>query len=371
MIIDEKKEYLVQATVIEARHLTGKDSSGMSNPFVKIKCADLAVQTTEVLHETLTPVWNQSFTFSGLRLMEQEFQTAELSFEVYSKNRFLGNELIGKYSIGLSTLYKDANHEYFNVWLTLASPDDPDESQGYLLVDCFVIGSGDKPPVHSLNDKTNQDVADEDEDVNIDTMKFDELKAYQDKKQGIIILGKPSVARKSFQLSVYVFKAENLVDFGSMVGSGKCNAFISARAVGLVQRTKIVGNNSNPGYNQKMLFPCYFPFLNDKILLRIWNHQPRSADEFIANIPEFSVPNDYFNISKLISMGGRMPAKWINLYSIPPWERNNGFMNNFVKIRHPKEGTFFMGRVLLSFSLLPNEKPAFCVMPCNPFYVNK
>ena len=127
----------------------------------------------------------------------------------------------------------------------------------------------------------------------------------------------------------------------------------------------MIKENSGPVFNQKMLFPCYYPFLNDKILLRIWNCRYNASDDFIANIPEFPSPNDYFNITKLISMGGRMAAKWINLYGIPPWERNT----SFTKIKHPKEGTYYMGRVLISFTLLANEKPTFTTMPCNPFYV--
>jgi hypothetical protein len=366
---DDTKEYLVQCNVIEARHLAGKNDNGMSNPFVKIKCADLPIQGTEVTYDCLTPVWNQSFSFVGLKMNSQQFQTAELSFNVYSKNNFMGNSLIGRYSIGLSTLYKNANHEFYNVWLTLSSPDDPDDAQGYLLVDCFIITAGDRPPVHSMNDKVNQDVADEDDELNIDNMNIDELKAYQEKKQGIIILGKPTVARKSFQLSVYVFKAESLIQFPGTFGLTKPNSFVSARCMGLVQRTANIKNNTAPIFNQKMMFPCYYPILNDKIMLRLWNLQMADSDVFIANIPEFAVSTDFFNLSKLISIGGRMPAKWINLYGIPPCDRNTGFIANFVKRRQPQEGTWFMGRILISFALLPNEKPSYSVAPCNPFYV--
>jgi len=37
----DKKEYLVGVTVIEARNLSGKDSAGTSDPFVKITCANM------------------------------------------------------------------------------------------------------------------------------------------------------------------------------------------------------------------------------------------------------------------------------------------------------------------------------------------
>lgn len=43
----KKKEYLVQITIIEARHLAAKDD-GSSNPFVKMSCFDLPVQVSEV-----------------------------------------------------------------------------------------------------------------------------------------------------------------------------------------------------------------------------------------------------------------------------------------------------------------------------------
>ena len=219
---DVQKEYLVQVTIVEARHLVGKCDDGLSNPFIKIKCGDLPAQATEIVYGTLTPVWNQAFSFTNLLLTKVALQRSELCFEVYSKNNFLGNSLIGTYAVGLFTLYRNANHEFFSCWLTLTSPEFPNDAQGYLLVNCFIIGPSDKPPVHSLNDKVNQDVGEEDEELNLDNMNIDQLKEYQEKKQGIIVLGKPSIARKTFQLSVYIFKAEQLIDMEKLLfGGGK------------------------------------------------------------------------------------------------------------------------------------------------------
>ena len=118
----------------------------MANPFVKMKVADLPIQTSQVISQTLTPVWNQSFSFKGLFLNMNELQSSELTFELWSKNNYLGNDLIGVYSVGLHTLYRNAKHEFFSCWLTLTSDENPTESQGYLLVNCFIIGPGDMPP---------------------------------------------------------------------------------------------------------------------------------------------------------------------------------------------------------------------------------
>ena len=226
MITQKKKEYLCQIKIVEARELTSKNDDGFSNPFVKLRCANSPNQTSVVVYENLNPVWNQSFTFTNIMLEDKDFETAELRFEVWNRNRFFDNELIGMYSVGLSTLYRNAGHEFYQVWLTLTSPKSADKSQGFLKVDCFIIAQGDSPPVHSINDKFNDDVEEEDEDLNLDAMTLEELKAYQEKKQGIIILGTPQVARKAFELSCYVFKAENIIEFPGVVGLKKPTAFI-------------------------------------------------------------------------------------------------------------------------------------------------
>lgn len=54
---------------------------------------------------------------------QYELETFELILEVYDHNAVLANEMIGYYSIGLSTLYRNLNHEFYKVWLTLFNPD--------------------------------------------------------------------------------------------------------------------------------------------------------------------------------------------------------------------------------------------------------
>lgn len=63
---------------------------------------------------------------------QYELETFELIVEVFDYNALMNNELIGYYSIGLSTLYRNLNHEFFRTWLTLFNPEMPNEVQGYL-----------------------------------------------------------------------------------------------------------------------------------------------------------------------------------------------------------------------------------------------
>ena len=60
-------------------------------------------------------------------LTNVELETFEMKVEVYNWNAFLSNDLIGGYSIGLSTLHRNNNHEFFNEWITLLHPEEGSE----------------------------------------------------------------------------------------------------------------------------------------------------------------------------------------------------------------------------------------------------
>lgn len=86
---------------------------------------------------------------------QYELESFELNFNLYDYNVILKNELIGTYSVGLSTVYRHANHEFFKVWLRLIDPNSPNptECQGYLKVSCFIVGQNERPPVHANDDQ--------------------------------------------------------------------------------------------------------------------------------------------------------------------------------------------------------------------------
>ena len=45
-----------------------------------------------------------------------------------------------------------------------------------------------------------------------------------------------------------------------------------------------------------------------------------------------------------------MPPQWINIYGTKPLERSN-------RTKNRKEGSSFLGRVLIAFSMITNERP--------------
>jgi hypothetical protein len=52
--------------------------------------------------------------------------------ELYDHNPIFLNELIGQYSIGLSTMYRSLNHEFYKTWISVFHPDEPNLVTGFL-----------------------------------------------------------------------------------------------------------------------------------------------------------------------------------------------------------------------------------------------
>ena len=141
--------------------------AGTSDPFVEVTCAG-QVQQTQKKYEVNSATWNQSLSFPGLMMNIYELETFELNFELYDHNDVFANELIGQYSVGLSTLYRNLNHEFYKNWVGVFHKDNPNKVSAYLQVSCFIIGPGEKPPVHGQDEAdVDDDLADSDEDEQV------------------------------------------------------------------------------------------------------------------------------------------------------------------------------------------------------------
>lgn len=105
---------------------------------------------------------------------EFELETLEMIIELYDHNALVLNELIGHYSIGLSTMHRNTDHEFHRKWIGLFSPDQPNVIQGQLLISAFIVGPNEKPPAHTADDNMDDELDDgdgEDELKKIELMK--------------------------------------------------------------------------------------------------------------------------------------------------------------------------------------------------------
>lgn len=178
--------------------------------------------------EVNSATWNQSLSFKDIWMNQYELETFEITLELLDHNNLFTNELIGQYSIGLSTLYRNLNHEFYKVWVGMFHKDNPNKIQGYLQISCFIVGPNERPPVHASDeDFGDDDAADSEEDDDIIAARIESIK----RVQGILQVSTPSKILKSWQMSIIIAKAE---DLPAVNADKKMSAFVSARVNGIV-----------------------------------------------------------------------------------------------------------------------------------------
>lgn len=118
---------------------------------------------------------------------QYELETFEIIVEAYDHNAVYANELIGSYSIGLSTLQRSLNHEFYKSWLTLYNHDESPDITGYLQVSCFIVGPGERPPAH-IDDK---DFGEETGDIDDENMTEAMRQKLKEARKGVFLLNEP------------------------------------------------------------------------------------------------------------------------------------------------------------------------------------
>jgi len=277
-----------------------------------------------------------------------ELETTELMFEVFDHNALFANEVIGYVSVGISTMYRHINHEFYRTWIPLLNSEEGAEVQGKLQISCYVIGPGEKQPAHALDEVYEDEEYDDDLGAEISEAKKKEL---QEKKKGIYIMKAPKLFSKFYSMNISILKIEGYPEDTS--GKG-LTTYCSARVMGNTLITNSIRDNSNPLFNCKLRFPVYLPILNDKIIIKVWVEHSRTSVEHYANIPEIPKQDDCFNISVLQGKEGLMPSQWFNLYGTKLEDRSYFYSASSA---YYLEGSSFMGRALIGMSINSTKTP--------------
>jgi len=85
---------------IDKANVIGKDSSGTSDPYVKVIFRGQEIYKTDTVKKTLTPVWNENF-----KLDIADRITNKLIFQVFDWNKLQKHDLIGQAQIPLYEVY--------------------------------------------------------------------------------------------------------------------------------------------------------------------------------------------------------------------------------------------------------------------------
>lgn len=351
--LSEKKNFLVQVTLHEARNLKSTRKSGLVNCYAMINVANGIPQTTHVIEETVQATWAQQFTFKSVCLTELEKEQYEITLTIFDHSDFLANKIVGSASIGLGYLYNQSRHEIYYKWITIKHPEDPkSQASGYILQSCYIIGEGDDPPMHDANEVPEDDDYDQfagmDENELLD-LKPEEILIRKNKAKNYSLMSDPKIHDNMYQLYVHVVHATELKE--------DMDCFVSCRVLNYVMTTELVVKSKSPKFGTRFCFPIAFPQLNDKIILKMWK-KGLMSDTFYGNIPENPFFENKFHINYLQAAGGNMPFTWVNLYGIPEHERSGWWSNTFSQKKQKfVEGTDYLGRVLISMVLRIHENP--------------
>mmetsp|Transcript_22852 Transcript_22852/g.74422 ORF Transcript_22852/g.74422 Transcript_22852/m.74422 type:complete len:1705 (+) Transcript_22852:146-5260(+) len=131
-------------------------------PFVKVSIdrgdgTKTSTQKTERREPTSSPLFGSLFFFDNLVMGEGELSGATISFRVYDHHKILGDILIGGWETDLETVYSLTDHELFRKWVPLVDQRGYRQNvQGQLLLSVTVLGPGDKPPIHSLSEESEE-----------------------------------------------------------------------------------------------------------------------------------------------------------------------------------------------------------------------
>ena len=109
-----------------------------------------------------------------------ELETFEMVIDLYDHNAIFANEVIGSYSIGLSTLHRNTNHEFYKTWISMWNKNSPNKIMAYLLFSAFIVGPNERPPMHTADEDFDPDGAeDSEEDEDEIAKKIENIKRAQ------------------------------------------------------------------------------------------------------------------------------------------------------------------------------------------------
>lgn len=98
--------------VQEAKGLPAKDYNGLSDPYVRLQLGKSKART-RVIRKTLTPSWNEEFTFKVDDLSE------ELQISVWDEDRFLVDDFLGQLKVPVSRVLDSEKHTMPLTWFPL------------------------------------------------------------------------------------------------------------------------------------------------------------------------------------------------------------------------------------------------------------
>ncbi|XP_065672712.1 multiple C2 and transmembrane domain-containing protein 1 isoform X3 [Hydra vulgaris] len=122
--------FLVEGEIVSGSGLIARDSTGKSDPYVKVKLNSKNIYKTKIVYRNLDPQWRESFS------LYVENVDSDLIFKVYDFDRILYDDYMGECKVSLGSL--KVNKEY-DMQLPLINLSGLEEQLGFIRVKLSVI----------------------------------------------------------------------------------------------------------------------------------------------------------------------------------------------------------------------------------------
>jgi Ca2+-dependent lipid-binding protein len=297
--------YLILVRILEGSDLIPSGTNSYLNPFVVVTVRD-KVKHTKACKKTLSPLWDQSFTFEFSDLKKSDLQSTIITIELFDEQYFILKESVAKYEIDLSSVYYEKYHQYYRTWFTLVDPEDKKEGlMGYILMNIDVLGPGDR--LH-VNEKITEDSV----------------------SQTVVSRKIPQIG---YLIIAELFRAEHLAPMNITKRSIEAKVKIN---YGGVSVSSSVQDDSNPTWNEILYLQAMLPNHSKNLQIELWNTNSVMNDDLIGTC---LIPLNCFHLIT------DLPPTWVNIYG-PPLCGTSNEAKEMAEHGYSK-GSSYRGRVLM------------------------
>lgn len=333
------ESFVIGFKIFDARSLQTEDG----NPcdcFVVVQCVGCPEPYQSEVKENkqaLAP-FNESCIWPDVQLYPKAFDAAFIEFQVYARNWFTRNYLIGKASLQLSFINRRKGHLYSRKWLCLRR-EDSTEVTGMLNITVFALKPGEQAP----SARAQEEVADDDGEEDKEGGQADNM---EDLGTAVLKSQIEAPPGKPHYVKINIHRIE---DLGGRDATDLPSFYLTVEFCGVVLSTPTASNVKQYTFNETLQIPVITPVYEDTIIIKLWR-----------------APG-YFWGSQLMAQGlvsfaelrnAELKPTWFNLYgwdskeidsSLAPVIGSN--LESILATGKPPDTNTFIGRLLLSGSV--------------------
>ena len=303
----KKGDYTVHLLIEEVKNLLPKHPDFLPKPVIKATCFNKTKRTSHVTDPCTEYTFNEHIYFEQTDLPYEVLDSSKVVIEVYDYNNSSREDYFGIYEFDFEYVYSSPQHSIKNLWITLANPESDNITQvkGYLKLSVSILEANDSRVELSPNPSADSEC-----------------------------MVPPQIKVQYKQISIYLFKAEELPDMDSLIGEKKvnreCDGYVECKYMGLVKKTKVVAmKNEVIRWNEVIDLPVSQPAVSQKIVFTVKDENRVTTDAVIGSFELYvndiladkyselqtiniygSAINDNSAISKLMNENAEIGSRW-------------------------------------------------------------